>query len=65
MDGPQKGRFLYNAEEYMPSNKALYQAKLATGLKVRAAANAAASQQTPPLSTTQLPKTAYICLYLI
>lgn len=36
MDGPQKGRFLYNAEEYLPANKALYQAKIATGLKVRA-----------------------------
>jgi hypothetical protein len=35
MDGPQKGRFLYNAEEYLPANKALYESKLQTGLKVR------------------------------
>lgn len=35
MEGPQKGRFLYNAEEYLPANKALYESKLSTGLKVR------------------------------
>lgn len=33
MEGPQKGRFLYNAEEYLPANKALYESKLGTGLK--------------------------------
>lgn len=33
MDGPQKGRFLYNSEEYTPSNRALYASKLDTNLR--------------------------------
>ena len=33
MEGPQKGRFLYNAEEYLPANKQLYASKMESGLK--------------------------------
>jgi len=32
MEGPQKGRFLYNSEEYLPANKQLYSSKLETDL---------------------------------
>jgi ubiquitin-activating enzyme E1 len=32
MDGPQKGRFLYNSEEYLPAKRELYAARLTTDL---------------------------------
>ena len=57
MDGPQKGRFLYNAEEYLPANKALYQSKLDTGLKV--------TPLPSPLSSFSLLATLiYLSIYL-
>lgn len=33
LDGPQKGKFLYNSQEYAPSNRALYASKLDVDLK--------------------------------
>jgi hypothetical protein len=35
LEGPQKGKMLYNADEYAPSNRKLYQDKMNTPLKVR------------------------------
>ena len=34
LEGPQKGKFLYNAEEYLPATRQLYQEKMDLALKV-------------------------------